>query len=107
MPRGAPLKNSTGQPDGCETISPMLITVASGRPTFLCVEDGTGQSLFYGTLDGKQVFKAKHVRMNIGLKYTAVTVNGTPVRLDGSPAGLDITRAGGAKSLPLGQRPCG
>jgi hypothetical protein len=87
-----------------------LVTVrvdASGRPSFLCVEDGTGQSLFSGTLEGKQVFKAKRVRMNIGLKSTAVTVNGNPVPLDGSPAGLDITRAGGAKSLPLGQRPCG
>jgi hypothetical protein len=87
-----------------------LVTVrvdASGRPSFLCVEDGAGRSLFSGTLDGKQVFKAKRVRMNIGLKSTAVTVNGNPVRLDGSPAGLDITRAGGAKSLPLGKRPCG
>jgi hypothetical protein len=87
-----------------------LVTVrvdASGRPTFLCVDDGAGKTLFSGTLDGKKVFKGKRVRMNIGLKSTFVTVNGNPVPLDGSPAGLDITRAGGAKSLGLGQRPCG
>jgi hypothetical protein len=87
-----------------------LVTVrvdATGRPTFLCVDDGSGKTLFSGTLDGKEVFKARRVRMNIGLRSTVVTVNGNPVRLDGSPAGLDITRAGGAKSLPLGNRPCG
>ncbi|HWH95568.1 MAG TPA: hypothetical protein VNT03_17035, partial [Baekduia sp.] len=63
--------------------------------------------LFSGTLSGKDVFKAHRVRMNIGLASTKVTVNGNPVRLDGSPAGLDITRAGGAKALPSGSRPCG
>ena len=87
-----------------------LVTVrvdASGRPTFLCVDDGAGKTLFSGTLDGKKVFKGKRVRMNIGLKSTAITVNGNPVPLDGSPAGLDITRAGGAKSLASGKRPCG
>jgi hypothetical protein len=87
-----------------------LVTVrvdATGRPTFLCVDNGSGTTLFSGTLDAKKVFKARRVRMNIGLKSTQITVNGNPVRLDGSPAGLDITRAGGAKSLPLGNRPCG
>jgi hypothetical protein len=87
-----------------------LVTVrvdASGRPTFLCVDNGSGTTLFSGTLDGKKSFKARRVRMNIGLRSTRVTVNGNPVTLDGSPAGLDITRAGGAKSLPLGNRPCG
>jgi len=79
---------------------------ATGRPTFLCVDDGQGKTLFSGTLDGKQVFKARRVRMNIGLASTLVTVNGNPVRLNGSPDGLDVTRAGGAKTLPLGQRPC-
>jgi hypothetical protein len=45
--------------------------------------------------------------MNVGLASTRITVNGNPVRLNGSPDGLDITRAGGAKTLPSGQRPCG
>jgi hypothetical protein len=80
---------------------------ASVRPTFLCVDNAHGTVLFSGTLTGKKVFRAKRVRMNIGLASTRITVNGVPVRLDGSPAGLDITRAGGAKLLPSGQRPCG
>lgn len=80
---------------------------ASVRPTFLCVDNGNGTTMFSGTLTGKKVFRAKRVRMNIGVASTRVTVNGNPVRLDGSPAGLDITRKGGARSLALGQRPCG
>jgi hypothetical protein len=80
---------------------------ASINPTFLCVDNGNGTTMFSGTLTGKKVFRAKRVRMNIGLASTRVTVNGNPVRVDGSPAGLDITRKGGARSLALGQRPCG
>jgi hypothetical protein len=80
---------------------------AGVRPTFLCVEDGAGRQLFGGTLTGHQTFKAKRVRLNIGLSSTRVTVDGNPVRLDGSPAGLDVTRKGGARVLPLGRRPCG
>jgi hypothetical protein len=80
---------------------------ASVRPTFLCVDNGNGTTMFSGTLTGKKVFRAKRVRMNIGLASTRITVNGNPVRIDGSPAGLDITRKGGARELPLGQRPCG
>lgn len=80
---------------------------ATARPTFLCVDDGKGNDLFSGTLSGKKVFRGKRIRMNIGLASTLITVNGNPIRLNGSPDGLDITRAGGAKTLPLGQRPCG
>jgi hypothetical protein len=80
---------------------------ASVRPTFLCVDDGQGRQLFGGTLTGRQTFKGRRVRLNIGLASTRVTVNGNAVTLNGSPAGLDITRKGGARELPSGKRPCG
>jgi hypothetical protein len=93
---------------GAATRTTVTVRVdASVRPTFLCVDDGAGRQLFGGTLTGKQTFKGKRVRLNIGLASTRVTVNGNPVRLDGSPAGLDVTRKGGARALPLGNRPCG
>jgi hypothetical protein len=79
---------------------------ATNRPTFLCVDDGNGKELFAGTLDGRRVFKGDRVRLNIGLASTRVTVDGTPVTLNGSPTGLDVTRKGGAKVLALGSRPC-
>ncbi|MDX6727001.1 MAG: hypothetical protein QOK49_1806 [Baekduia sp.] len=80
---------------------------ASARPTFLCVDDGQGRQLFGGTLTGRKTFKGRRVRLNVGLASTRVTVNGNAVTLNGSPAGLDITRTGGARELPLGNRPCG
>jgi hypothetical protein len=86
-----------------------LVTVrvdATAAPTFLCVDDGSGKTLFNGTLDAARTFKGRRVRLNIGLASTTVTVNGDPVRLQGSPTGLDITRSGGAKLLALGSRPC-
>jgi len=93
-----------------EAAAARLVTVRvvapSDRPTFLCVDDGAGHELFNGTLSGAHVFKERRVRLNIGLASTTVSVNGTPVPLDGSPTGLDITRDRGARTLPLGDRPC-
>jgi translation initiation factor IF-2 len=80
---------------------------ASARPTFLCVDDGQGRQLFGGTLTGRKTFTGRRVRLNVGLASTRVTVNGNAVTLNGSPAGLDITRTGGARELPSGNRPCG
>ncbi|MDX6687280.1 MAG: hypothetical protein QOF86_3408 [Baekduia sp.] len=80
---------------------------ASARPTFLCVDDGQGRQLFGGTLTGRKTFTGRRVRLNVGLASTRVTVNGNAVTLNGSPAGLDITRTGGARELPPGNRPCG
>jgi hypothetical protein len=79
---------------------------ASRAPTFLCADDGAGRQLFSGTLSGRRTFRARRVRLNIGLASTTVRVNGKPVALEGSPAGVDITRSG-TRTLPLGQRPCG
>ena len=84
------------------------VTVRVQAPTggtFLCVDDGEGNSLFNGTLAGKETFKAKRVLLNIGLATTRVTVNGKAVSLSGSPTGLDVTPKG-VKPLALGSRPC-
>lgn len=86
---------------------PMVVTLdASVRPTFLCVDDGAGGELFNGTLSGRRTFRARHIRLNIGLASTRVTVNGKELTLPGSPAGFDISRRDGVRPLPLGQRPC-
>lgn len=80
---------------------------ASANPTFLCVEDGEGNSLYGGILDQSIVFIARHLRLNVGLGTTRITVNGRAVKLVGSPAGLDVTPTGGARPLAENQRPCG
>jgi hypothetical protein len=73
--------------------------------TFLCVE-GDGRQLFNGTLTGARTFRARVLRLNIGLgPSTRLTANGKVVPLTASPTGLELTPKT-RKFLPLGQRPC-
>jgi hypothetical protein len=73
--------------------------------TFLCVE-GDGKQLFNGTLTGARTFRARVLRLNIGLgPSTRLTANGKVVPLTASPTGLELTPKS-RKFLPLGQRPC-
>lgn len=86
---------------------PMVVTLdATARPTFLCVDDGAGGELFNGTLAGRRTFRGVHIRLNIGLASTRVTVNGNELTLPGSPSGFDVSRKNGIRPLPLGRRPC-
>ena len=75
------------------------------RPTFLCVDDGAGNDLFKGTLNGKRTFRGRRVRINVGLETAKVTVNGKKLALNTSPAGFDITPKQ-QKRLGSGERPC-
>jgi hypothetical protein len=73
--------------------------------TFLCVE-GDGKQLFNGTLTGARTFRARVLRLNIGLgPSTRLTANGKVVPLTASPTGLELTPKT-RRFLPLGQRPC-
>ena len=85
--------------------APVTVRVTAAAPTFLCVEDGTGRRLFDGNLAGARTFRARVVRLNVGLASTRVVANGKPVALAGSPTGVQISRKRSAY-LPLGSRPC-
>jgi hypothetical protein len=84
----------------------VVVTLTPAAPTYLCVDDGAGKRLFGGTLSAPRTFKAKRLRMNIGLSSVKVTAAGKPVPLSGSPSGY-LFQAGGKapQYLPLGQRP--
>jgi hypothetical protein len=83
----------------------VTVRLVASQPTFLCV-DGDGQRLFNGTLSGSRTFRAREVRMNVGLgPSTRVTANGKAVPLTASPTGIALTPRG-QTSLPLGSRPC-
>jgi hypothetical protein len=83
----------------------VTVRLTASRPTFLCV-DGDGRELFNGTLTGSRSFRARVVRLNVGLgPSTRVTANGKPVALAGSPAGVQITPRR-RTVLPVGARPC-
>ena len=83
----------------------VTVRVTATAATFLCV-DGDGRRLFDGTLSGSRTFRARVVRMNVGLgPTTRVTANGRAVPLTASPTGVQITPRGRG-FLPLGARPC-
>jgi hypothetical protein len=83
----------------------VTVRLVATQPTFLCV-DGDGRRLFNGTLSGTRTFRAREVRMNVGLgPTTRVTANGKAVPLTSSPTGISLTPKGQA-FLPLGARPC-
>jgi hypothetical protein len=84
----------------------VTVRLTAGQPTFLCVE-GDGRRLFDGTLSGSRTFRARVVRLNVGLgPTTRVTANGKAVPLSGSPTGVQVTPKG-QTFLALGARPCG
>jgi hypothetical protein len=83
----------------------VTVRLTATQPTFLCV-DGDGRRLFNGTLSGSRTFRAREVRMNVGLgPTTRVTANGRAVPLTSSPVGIRLTPKGQAL-LPRGTRPC-
>ena len=83
----------------------VTVRLVATQPTFLCV-DGDGRRLFNGTLSGSRTFRAREVRLNVGLgPSTRITANGKAVPLTASPTGVSLTPKG-SKPLPLGQRPC-
>jgi hypothetical protein len=83
----------------------VTVRLTATQPTFLCV-DGDGRRLFNGTLSGSRTFRAREVRMNVGLgPTTRVTANGKAVPLTSSPTGIRLTPKGQAV-LPRGTRPC-
>jgi hypothetical protein len=83
----------------------VTVRLTASQPTFLCV-DGDGRRLFNGTLSGSRTFRAREVRMNVGLgPTTRVTANGRVVPLTSSPVGIALTPKG-QTLLARGTRPC-
>jgi hypothetical protein len=83
----------------------VTVRLTASQPTFLCVE-GDGRRLFDGTLSGSRTFRARVVRLNVGLgPTTRVTADGKGVPLTASPTGVQVTPKG-QTFLPLGARPC-
>ncbi len=83
----------------------LVVRLTPAEPSYACIVDGAGKLLFGGTLSQRRTLKAKAMRLNIGLSTVAVTVNGKPLRLSGSPSGYLLRVGKAPQSLPLGARP--
>lgn len=83
----------------------LVVTLSPAVPTYVCIDDGAGRRLFGGTLSAPQTFRARRMRLNIGLSSVAVKVNGKPLALQGSPSGYLLEAGRAPQYLPLGRRP--
>ena len=83
------------------------LTLVPSSPVYACVVDGSGDSLFVGSLSGRRSFRAKRLRVNLGRTDVRVTVNGKRLRVPASanPVGYDLRPGRSARSLAAGQRP--
>jgi cytoskeletal protein RodZ len=86
------------------------LRIVPSAPTYLCVDRGTGTPVVYqGTTSSPQVFRGKHLRVNIGnAGSVSVSSNGKRVALPSGATiiGYDFTPRR-SRPLPAGQRrPC-
>lgn len=79
------------------------------EPTYLCVDDGSGEVSFDSITSERQRFRGRRLRINLGRPSTEVHVNGDRVRIPAgaNPVGYDFRPGRRPRPIPLGQRPCG
>jgi cytoskeletal protein RodZ len=75
--------------------------------TYVCVDKGVGTPVVYeGTLAAPKSWTAKHLRINLGRRAVAMTVNGRRVRIPvgANPIGYDVRPT--SYHVITGLRPC-
>jgi cytoskeletal protein RodZ len=103
------------QQDGKRTQEPkpppsgVNVRIAPVEPTYVCIDSGPGTAVvFENTLDAPQTFRnARELRLNLGKRSAAVTLNGEPVAVAQSaePLALELTRDG-SNEIDSAEAPC-
>ena len=76
-------------------------------PTYVCVDDGRGNVVFEDTIDGREKFSGKMLRINMGRAAGSVEVNGEPVKIEPGPNPVGYSfEPGKTRELADGERPC-
>jgi cytoskeletal protein RodZ len=85
------------------------VKIAPIEPTYVCVDNGPGTAVvFENTLDAARTFRnPQQVRINLGKRSAAVSLNGKPVAVQESaePIALDLNRDGSSE-LDAAEAPC-
>jgi len=85
------------------------VRIVPVEATYVCVDNGPGTAVvFENTLDAPRTFRnRRQVRINLGKRSAAVSLNGKPVAVQESaePIALDLTR-GGSSELAAAEAPC-
>ena len=102
-----PKKKQQQQPKPAPT--GVNVRIVPIEPTYVCVDNGPGTPVvFENTLDAARTFRnPKQVRVNLGKRSAAVTLNSDPVTIQDSaePIALDLSRDGSAE-LDAAEAPC-
>jgi len=85
------------------------VKIAPVEPTYVCIDNGGGTPVvFENTLDAPRTFRnPDQVRINLGKRSAAVSVNGKPVQIQQSaePIALELNRDGSSE-LDAAEAPC-
>ncbi|GAC1319250.1 MAG: hypothetical protein NVSMB25_09790 [Thermoleophilaceae bacterium] len=86
----------------------VVLHIAPAAPTYVCVDHGRGtRRTFEGIISSPRTFRGKHLRINLGVASTRLTVNRKRLVIppSGRPVGYDLTPNRTAPLAPL-LRPC-
>ena len=101
-------ERSPRRPERRATPRSVSLRVVPSEPTYVCVDDGSGNVRYEGTLTEARRFRGKRLRMNLGKTSARVSQNGRRVPVDArspNPVAYDF-RPGKRRRLPLTQAPC-
>jgi cytoskeleton protein RodZ len=87
----------------------VALRISPAAATYVCVDKGAGTAVVYeGTLSTPKSWKAKHLRLNLGRRAVAITVNHHHVRVPpgSDPIGYDIHPSRARVMAPTERRPC-
>ena len=86
---------------------PIKLKITPAIPVYACIVDGSGKTLFVGTVSAAQTFShKKRMKINLGRSTSiAVTVDGKKLAIPpgSTPVGYDLRK--GKKPQPLTTRP--
>ena len=87
----------------------MRLRIVPAGPTYVCVDKGQGTPVVYeDTLTGPKSWKGKHLRINLGRRGVAITVNRKRVKVPAGsdPIGFDFRPTSHHVIPPTQKRPC-
>jgi hypothetical protein len=82
------------KPAATAATATVLLRIVPTTPAHLCVVDGTGRTIFNGTLSTPLTVRRSALRFRIGAQSARITANGRPIPVGNADAGFAVTPKG-------------